>query len=154
MDLEPAQPIAVTCPASFEAIDALLGTKRGSPRVVPDETELAIANCASRGSARSQTFGAVGHCCLLLVLSDPSFFTELVYFSNSCSLRRSRSAAQLNVGNPGPSKGVHRTIRRFMALAFKADHFRNGSKPVRLRPSKCFQVCVSKQTHGVYEYTP
>jgi hypothetical protein len=28
-----------------------------------------------------------------------------------------------------------------------------GSKPVRFRPSKCFQVCASKQTRGVYEYT-
>src|SRR3954452_14375484 len=64
-DLEPAHPIAVTFPASSEAIDALLGTKRGSPRVVPDETKLAIANCASRGTARSKTFGAVGHWSLL-----------------------------------------------------------------------------------------
>jgi hypothetical protein len=30
--------------------------------------------------------------------------------------------------------------------------FGNGSKAVRLRPSKCFQVCASKQTQGVYEY--
>ena len=77
-DLEPGQPIPITCPASSEAIDALLGTKGGSPRVVPDETKLAITNRASRGSARSQTFGAVQHCSLLLVLSSlfvdhPSF---------------------------------------------------------------------------------
>src|SRR5215831_18201203 len=26
-----------------------------------------------------------------------------------------------------------------------------GSKPVRLRPSKCFPVCASKQTEGVYD---
>jgi hypothetical protein len=38
---------------------------------VPDETKLAITNCASRGSSRSKTFGAVGHCSLLLVLSQP-----------------------------------------------------------------------------------
>jgi len=68
--LEPGQPIAVTFPASSEAIDALPGTKGGSPRVVPDETKLAIANCASRGSARSRTFGAVQHCSLHLVLSS------------------------------------------------------------------------------------
>ena len=78
-DLEPAHPIAVTFPANSEAIDALLGTKRGSPRVVPDETKLAITNCASRGSARFKTFGAVWHCRLLLVLSqlfvDHPFFT-------------------------------------------------------------------------------
>src|SRR6478672_7476301 len=93
-DLEPAHPIAVTFPASSEAINALLGTKGGSPRVVPDETKLAITNCASRGSARSKAFGAVGHCSLLLVLSslfvDHPFFTvalhEPVRFSNACSL--------------------------------------------------------------------
>ena len=33
-------------------------------------------------------------------------------------------------------------------------HDRYGSKAVRLRPSKCFPVCVSKQTQGFYEYTP
>src|SRR6476646_8286732 len=64
-DLEPVQPIAVTFPASSEAIDALLGTKRGSPRVVPDETKLAITNCASRGTARSKIIGAMGHRSLL-----------------------------------------------------------------------------------------
>src|SRR6201987_2180565 len=96
-DLEPAHPIAVTFPASSEAIDALLGTKRGSPRVVPDETKLAITNCASRGTARSKIFGAVGHWSLLLVLSslfvDRPFFTVALHkpvrFSNACSLRRS-----------------------------------------------------------------
>jgi hypothetical protein len=69
-ELEPAHPIAVTFPSSFEAIDAPLGTKRGSPRVMPDETKLAIANCASRASAGSKTFGAVWHCYLLFVLSS------------------------------------------------------------------------------------
>jgi hypothetical protein len=87
-DLEPAHPNAVAFPASFEAIDALPGTKRGSPRVVPDETKLAIADRASRGSARSKTFRAVGHCSLLLVLSSlfvdhpfsPSHFMSLSAF--------------------------------------------------------------------------
>src|ERR1700736_4024401 len=66
-DLEPAHPSAVAFPASFEAIDALLGTKRGSPRVMPDETKLALTNCGSRGSAKSMTFGAVGEWRFLLV---------------------------------------------------------------------------------------
>ena len=111
-DSEPVQPIAVSFPASSEAIDALLGTKRGSPRVVPNETKLAIANCASRSSARAKTFGAVGH-----VFSswyyrrlDHPFFTvalhEPVRFFNATCLRRSRSAAQLHVGKRRASKGV------------------------------------------------
>jgi hypothetical protein len=37
--------------------------------------------------------------------------------SNPYSLRQSRSAAQLHVGNLPASKGVTETIRRFMALA-------------------------------------
>jgi hypothetical protein len=69
-DLEPAYPIAVTFPARSEAIDALFGTEGGSPPVVPDETELAIANCASRGYARSKTSGAVGHLLSTLGLSQ------------------------------------------------------------------------------------
>src|ERR1700736_3749090 len=113
-DLEPAYPIAVTFPASSEAIDALLGTKGGSPRVVPDETKLAITDCASRGSARSKTFGAVQHCRLLLALSslfvDHPFFTvalhQPVRFCNAFSLRQLRSAAQLNLGKRRASKGV------------------------------------------------
>ncbi|MGY4434885.1 hypothetical protein ACVWWO_007362 [Bradyrhizobium sp. F1.13.1] len=103
-DLEPTHPIAVTFPPSSEAIDALLGTKRRSPRVVPNETKLAITNCTSRGTGRSKTFGAVGHCTLLSVLSQlfvdhPIFIVALdepVRFSDARSLRRSRSAAQLN----------------------------------------------------------
>jgi hypothetical protein len=68
-DLEPAHPIAVTLAASSEAIDALPGAKLGSPRVVPDETKLAITDCTSRGLPNSKTFARVWHCCLLLVLS-------------------------------------------------------------------------------------
>ena len=60
-ELEPAYPIVVTLPASPEAIDALLGTKRGSPRVVPDETKLPVTDRASRGFVRPETFRAVGH---------------------------------------------------------------------------------------------
>src|SRR5215472_5832738 len=33
-------------------------------------------------------------------------------------------------------------------------HPKPCTKAVRLRPSKCFPVCASKQTQGVYEYTP
>ena len=86
--MEPGQPIPVTCPASSEATDALLGTKGGSPRVVPDETKLAITNCASRGAARSRTFGAVQHCslhwyyrrCSSIILFSPSHFMSLCAF--------------------------------------------------------------------------
>src|ERR1700688_2623088 len=81
-DLGPGQPTPITCPASSEAIDALPGTSRSPPRVVPDETKPAITNRASRGSATSQTFGAVQHCSLLLVSSSlfvdhPSFTVVL-----------------------------------------------------------------------------
>src|SRR6478609_7093560 len=84
-DSEPVQPIAVTFPASSEAIDALLGTKRGSPRVVPDETKLAITNCASRGTARSEqsgigvSFGTI-LACSSIVLFSPSHFISLCAF--------------------------------------------------------------------------
>jgi hypothetical protein len=40
-----------------------------SARVVSDEPEFAITDRALRTSAAPKTFGAVGHCCLLLVLS-------------------------------------------------------------------------------------
>src|SRR3954453_15903624 len=108
-DLEPAHPIAVTFPASSEAIDALLGTERGSPRVVPDETKLAITNCASRGTARSKIIGAMGHRSLLYRRCSSIILFHRrtawpVRFSYACSLGRSRSAAQLNVGNARPTK--------------------------------------------------
>jgi hypothetical protein len=143
-DLEPGQPIAVTCPASCEASDALLGTKGGSPRVVPDETKLAITNCASRGSARSRpkAFGAVRNCSLLLVLSslfvDHPCFTialhEPVRFSNACSLRRSRLAAQLNVGNLRASKGVTRRYEGPWRSPLKPTT--SAMRQTRLRPRR------------------
>jgi hypothetical protein len=68
-DPEPAHPIAVTFATSSEAIDAGLGTKRGSPRVVRDEAKFAITDCTSRGFPGSNVFGAAGHCGLLLVSS-------------------------------------------------------------------------------------
>jgi hypothetical protein len=80
--LDPAKPLAVTLTASSEVMDALLGTKRRSPRVVPDETKLAITDGASRGFVRPVTFGAVQHLQSPLVLlpffaSHPSFNVAL-----------------------------------------------------------------------------
>jgi hypothetical protein len=65
-DLKPAHPVAVTLAAISEAISALLGTKRNSPRVVPDETKLAITDRASHRLVAPMTFGAVEHCFLHL----------------------------------------------------------------------------------------
>jgi hypothetical protein len=53
------------------------------------------------------------------LLVDHPFTVALhqpVRFSNACNLRRSRSAAQLHIGNRPASKGVTETIRRSMAL--------------------------------------
>jgi hypothetical protein len=87
-DLEPAHPIAVSLAASSEAIDALPGAKRGSPRVVPDETKLAITDRTSRDLPSSKTSASVGHCCLLLVLS--LLFVDHLFspphFMNLCPL--------------------------------------------------------------------
>jgi hypothetical protein len=97
-DLEPGQPTAVACPASSEVIDALLGTKGGSPRVVPNETKLAITNAhrtALPDLRLSEQLGIVvsswyyRRCssiipCFTIALYEP------VHFSNACSLRRSR----------------------------------------------------------------
>jgi hypothetical protein len=44
--------------ASSEAVDAFPGTKRRSPGVVPNETKLALAHRASRGSSGYKIFGA------------------------------------------------------------------------------------------------
>jgi hypothetical protein len=153
-DLEPGQPIAITRPASSEAIDAVLGTKRGSPRVVPDEAKFAITDCASRGSSKSKTFGAVEHCSLLLVLS--SLFVDHPFsrshFMSSCAFQRIqpktwRSAAQLNVGK---SSGIQRgqgTIRRFKELERRSSSYRDRSINWRrcctaatlARPSYCLK---------------
>jgi hypothetical protein len=71
-----------------------------------------------------------------------SFFTVTldapVRVFNACSLRRSRSAAQLNVGNRPASKGV---TERYEGLwrSLKADHFR--TRQTQARPS-C-RACVS-----------
>src|SRR6516164_2795161 len=86
-DLEPGEPIAITFPARSEAIDAPPGAERGPPRVVPDETKLAVADCASRGFAVSRILGAVGHCRLLLALSQnfPIFPLSLLHAVSSRS---------------------------------------------------------------------
>src|SRR3954469_23381101 len=64
-DLEPAHPIVVTLAARLEAIDALPGAKRPSPRIMPDETKLALTDCASHGVVGPVTFQGVRHCFLL-----------------------------------------------------------------------------------------
>lgn len=56
----------VTFAASFDAIDALLGAKRRSPRIMPDETKLSLTDRASPGLVRPKTFQAVRHCFFLL----------------------------------------------------------------------------------------
>src|SRR6516162_11884027 len=87
---------------------------------MPDQTKLAITDCASRRSAMPTSFGAVGHCRLLLVLSllfrDPfslSHWMSVCFykpsitlrFSDAYSLKRSRVGAQLNTGSRRLSKG-------------------------------------------------
>ena len=72
-----------------QAIDALLGTKRVSTRVVPDETKLAITNCASHGAARSKAFGAVQHRSLLLV---SSLFADHRFEKRYCAWPAPRSS--------------------------------------------------------------
>jgi hypothetical protein len=119
-------------------IDALPGTKGGSPRVVPDETKLAITNRASRGSATSKTFGATRHCSLLSILSSsfvdhpcsPVALHRLVRLSSMQS-KTTRSPAQLDEGSRRASKMVTETIRRFTVLE---------SRPLldaRLRLARC-----------------
>jgi len=49
---------------------------------VPDETKLAITNCASRGTARFKIIGAMGHRRLLLVLS--SLFVDHPFPPSHC----------------------------------------------------------------------
>jgi hypothetical protein len=119
--LQPAQPIAVTFAASSEAIDAFPGTKRGSPRIVPNETKLSITDCASRGSARFVTFEAAWHCFLLsLSRSRCSFLfavSWLVRVSDPCSLGQSRPAAQLSVSRSRVSNGV---TKRYEGLGSSA----------------------------------
>src|SRR6185437_2826689 len=96
-------------------IAALLGTKRGSPWVVPDETKLVITHCASRGTARVNTFGEVARCSHPPGINTSLFpgrplvdvvLHEPVCFLSACSLRRPRPADQLNVGKRQASKGI------------------------------------------------
>jgi hypothetical protein len=112
-DLEPSHPIAVTFPSRSEAIDATLGTQLRSPRVVPDETKLAVADCASRDFTGSRTFGAVGHWCplfgFIVAVRRSSLtlgFHEPVRRFHAYSLSRSRSEVQLNAGRRRRPKGI------------------------------------------------
>ena len=104
--LEPAHPIAVTLAASLEAIDTLSGAKWGSPRIMPDETKLALTHCASRGPVSTVTFEAVSHCSLPWSVR-PSF---------ACRLRRSLQAPQLSAGRDRASKWGTKPIRRLTML--------------------------------------
>jgi hypothetical protein len=93
--------------------NALLGTKRGSPRVVPDETKPAITDRASRASAITHTLGEVVHCGLLLALSglfvDHPLFTialhERLRFSDRLKRRLFDRSADL-VGDSFPLVGA------------------------------------------------
>src|SRR5262249_54439052 len=105
-DLEPAHPIAVTLAARSEVIHALPRAKRGSPRIMANETKFAIADCASRGLVGSMTFQAIRHCSL----PGP------VRVSDACRLGVSSPAPQLSVGRRGASKGGRTTIRMFTKL--------------------------------------
>jgi hypothetical protein len=50
---------------------------------------------------------------------------QRVRLSDACTLRRSRSSAQLNVGKRRASKGFTERYEGFMAFALNADHSRN-----------------------------
>jgi hypothetical protein len=108
--MEPSKPIAITFPASSEAIDADPGTKRGPPRVVPNETKLAITDCASRSFAMFKTFGAVQHFWsplgFIVVFAELSSFAiarnePAPLLSNASILRRSGRSAQSDQGKAG-----------------------------------------------------
>src|SRR3954447_18549133 len=86
-DLEPAHPIVVTLAARLKAIDALPGAKLRSPRIMPDETKLALTDCASLGLIRPMTF-EVRHC----------FLPWAVRILDATTLRGSSSTAQLGAG--------------------------------------------------------
>jgi hypothetical protein len=68
---------------------------------------------------------------IIVAVRRSSFFSvalhQPVRCSDACSLRRPRSATQLNVGKRRASKGVTKTIRRFMASALKAARFRSSN---------------------------
>ena len=63
--LKSEQPSAVGLLAGLEAIDALLGTERSSPGVVPDETKLSAADGAPLRRAIAEMPGIVAHFRLL-----------------------------------------------------------------------------------------
>jgi|GEM_PF-6807192 len=76
-DLSLEQPPAVTFAACAEAIDALLGAERGTPRIVADQAELAAAHrtAVDRRAAfelrwaTRRNYRCIAHCSLPLLLS-------------------------------------------------------------------------------------
>ena len=104
--MEPAHPIVVTLAARLEAIDALPGAKRRSPRIMPDETKLALTDCASHGLVRPVTFQAVRHCFLLLACAHFECAKTKRIVSNGSIERRLSSCIQ----------GGGTMIRRLRAL--------------------------------------
>src|SRR5438094_420240 len=76
-DLDPGQPAPIIFLAGSEAIDALFGTKGRSPLIVPNETKLAITDCAPRSI--SGAFWATWH----VVSSTLSLLSSIMLFSRS-----------------------------------------------------------------------
>jgi hypothetical protein len=101
-DLKPAHPIAVTLATSLEAIDTLPGAKWSSPGIMPDETKLALADCASCSPMSPVTFEAVRHCSL----------PWSALLSLACRFRGSPPASQLSAGRRRASKWGMKPIRR------------------------------------------
>lgn len=62
----------VTPAVCLEAIDALLRAKRRSPRIMPDETKVALTDCALAALVRPKTFEAVRHCLPLSLWASQS----------------------------------------------------------------------------------
>jgi hypothetical protein len=123
-DLEPAHPIVITLAARPEAIDALPGAKRSSPRIMPDETKLALTDCASHGLVRPVTFQAVRHCFL-------PFWP--VCISDALRLRGLSPTAQLSAGRARASKGGGTIIRRPRALRRVIEFARCDPAPAFVR---------------------
>jgi hypothetical protein len=85
----------------------------------------------------------------------------LVHFPSLLRLRPSRYGrdhqASDEISPPHGFPPLWRRVITFCAIGSQRNYARGryGSKAVRLRPSKCFPVCPSKRTQGVYdEYTP
>ena len=98
--------MAVALAASLEAIDALFGAKRRSPRIMPDETKLVLTDCASRDPVCPLTFQPARHCSLPWSVRLPF----------ACRFRRSSPAPQLSAGRRRTSKWGMIPIRRLTTL--------------------------------------